>query len=97
MATQNVVLTDHQAAFVERLIESGRYENAREVLPDGVRLIESRETEEKARLKALREAARVGVNDMETGRFCTFQSTTSLARHLRSIAERAITRHKSSK
>ena len=97
MPTRNVVLTDQQAALVERLVESGRYQNASEVLRDGLRLIESREAEDRARLKALREAARVGVDDIESGRFRTFQSTTPLARHLRSIAERAITRHKSSK
>ena len=52
MPTRNVVLTDHQAAFVERLVESGRYQNASEVLREGLRLIESREAEEKARLTA---------------------------------------------
>ena len=28
MPTRNVVLTEHQAAFVERLVNSGRYQNA---------------------------------------------------------------------
>ena len=74
MPTRNVVLTDHQAALVEQLVESGRYQNASEVLRDGLRLIESREAEDKARLKALRDAARVGVDDIEAGRFRTRQS-----------------------
>ncbi len=32
MPTRNVVLTNHQASFVEQLVSSGRYQNANEVL-----------------------------------------------------------------
>lgn len=49
---------DHQAEFVEKVVASGRYQNGSEVLREGLRLVENREPEEKARLKALREAAR---------------------------------------
>ena len=38
MPTRNVVLTVHQADMVERLVASGRYQNASEVLRDGLRL-----------------------------------------------------------
>lgn len=95
MPTRNVVLTDHQAQLVERLVASGRYQNVSEVLREGLRLIESREAEEKIRLKALREAARVGVDDLEAGHFRTFQSSASLHRHLVSIADTALTAKKS--
>src|SRR5659263_617088 len=37
MPTRNVVLTEHQAALVEDLVASGRYQNASEVLRDGLR------------------------------------------------------------
>ena len=90
MPTRNVVLTDYQAEFVEKLVASGRYQNASEVLRDGLRLVENRETDEKARLKALREAARTGIADIEAGRFRSFESATSLARHLALIADSAI-------
>ena len=43
MPTRNVVLTDHQANVVEQLVSSGRYQNASEVLRDGLRMIETRE------------------------------------------------------
>ena len=43
MPTRNVVLTHHQTAVVEQLVSSGRYQNASEVLRDGLRLIEQRE------------------------------------------------------
>lgn len=58
MPTRNVVLTDHQAQFVEQLVTAGRYQNASEVLREGLRLVERRESEDDMRLVALREAAR---------------------------------------
>jgi len=97
MPTRNVVLTEHQAAFVEQLVESGRYQNASEVLREGLRLIENREAEEKARLKALRDAARLGVEDIEAGRFRSFQSSKALSRHVTSLAEKTTAANKSSK
>ena len=60
MPTRNVVLTDHQASFVEQLVTTGRYQNASEVLREGLRLVERREAEDEVRLAALREAARIG-------------------------------------
>lgn len=86
-------MTEHQAELVERLVASGRYQNASEVLREGLRLIESRDAEEEARLKALREAARVGIADIEAGRFDAFDTTDALRRHLRSRADRVIARH----
>jgi len=56
MPTRNVVLTKQQAALVESLVRSGRYQNASEVLRDGLRLIERREAEERAKLAAIRYA-----------------------------------------
>ena len=90
MPTRNVVLTDHQAHFVENLVSTGRYQNASEVLREGLRLIEDRDAQDKARLHALREAARVGVADIDAGRFRAFESPTALSRHLTAIADKAI-------
>ena len=56
MPTRNVVLTTQQAELVEKLVESGRYQNASEVLRDGLRLLQRRELEETAKLEALRGA-----------------------------------------
>ena len=43
MPTRNVVLSEHQQQLVETLVQSGRYQNASEVLREGLRLIEARE------------------------------------------------------
>ena len=90
MPTRNVVLTDHQAELVERLVASGRYQNASEVLRDGLRLVEARHAQDKARLKALRDAAKAGVADIDAGRFREFASAAALGRHLARLAEGAI-------
>jgi hypothetical protein len=40
MPTHHVVLSAHQHELVETLVQSGRYQNASEVLREGLRLIE---------------------------------------------------------
>lgn len=90
MPTRNIVLTPHQASLVEQLVASGRYQNASEVLREGLRLIEQREAEDASRLAALRNAVRVGAADFEAGRFTAFDSPEALGAHLTSVATKAI-------
>jgi antitoxin ParD1/3/4 len=91
MPTRNVVLTDHQTSLVEQLVASGRYQNASEVLREGLRLVEQREAEDAYRLEALRSAVQVGIDDITTGKFKTFENKESLRAHLKSITDEAIT------
>ena len=67
MPTRNIVLTDHQAAFVNRLVESGRYQNASEVLREGLRLIEAREASQASGLEALARAIELAREQAEHG------------------------------
>lgn len=69
MPTRNVVLSERQQQLVETLVQSGRYQNASEVLREGLRLIEERERLEEAKLKALKQAARLGWADVSAGRY----------------------------
>ena len=69
MPTRNVVLSEHQHELVETLVQSGRYQNASEVLREGLRLIEERDRIEEAMLKALKKAARQGWADVSAGRY----------------------------
>jgi antitoxin ParD1/3/4 len=92
MPTRNVVLTDHQAELVEKLVASGRYQNASEVLREGLRLVEGRETEDALRLAGLRKAARTGIADFAAGNFQSFASQDALDRHLADIATEIIGR-----
>jgi antitoxin ParD1/3/4 len=95
--TRNVVLTQHQAELIEKLVDSGRYQNASEVLRDGLRLVESRDAGERARIKALREAVRVGVADFAAGRYRTFDAPGALRRHLTSVANGVLENHRRSR
>lgn len=69
MPTRNVVLSEHQQQLVETLVQSGRYQNASEVLREGLRLIAARERREDAKLDALQQAARLGWADVSAGRY----------------------------
>jgi antitoxin ParD1/3/4 len=90
MPTRNVVLTDHQATMVDRLVAAGRYQNASEVLREGLRLVEQEEAEARARLKGLRDAVRDGIADAEAGRYRSFDSKAGLRAHLRKLGDEAL-------
>ena len=90
MPTRNVVLTEHQAALVENLVAGGRYQNASEVLREGLRLIEKRESEDSLRLEVLQTAVQVGLADSAAGRYTDFNSSESLMKHLKSLAAKAV-------
>lgn len=63
MATRNVVLTKAQSDLVDRLVASGRYQNASEALRAGLRLLEREEAEFdqlRARLESSLAQARSG-------------------------------------
>ncbi|MBA4776915.1 type II toxin-antitoxin system ParD family antitoxin [Agrobacterium salinitolerans] len=69
MPTRNVVLTQHHEEIIDELVKSGRYQNASEVLREGLRLIERRERLEAARVEALKVAAQQGFADLDQGRY----------------------------
>jgi antitoxin ParD1/3/4 len=74
----------HYEGFVRDLVASGRYASASEVLRDGLRLIEEREQERQAKLAALRDAIREG---LESGEPEPFDMADFL------IEARAVTKH----
>ncbi len=90
MPTRNVVLTDHQADLIAKLVASGRYQNASEVMREGLRLIERQESEDQVRLKVLREAADTGIADVVVGRFRTFDTADALEDHLSALSQDAL-------
>jgi len=90
MATRNVVLTERQENLIDALVETGRYQNASEVLRDGLRLIEQREAEDAAKLSALKEAAKLGVASVTAGEAKRFAEPASLRRHLQNVSAKAI-------
>jgi antitoxin ParD1/3/4 len=90
MPTRNVVLTERQEALIDALVQSGRYQNASEVLREGLRLVESREVDEAAKLAGLRAAALTGIAAFDRGEFREFAEASELIAHLDKMAERAL-------
>jgi antitoxin ParD1/3/4 len=87
MPTRNVVLTEHQEELIENLVGSGRYQNASEVLREGLRLIEQREAEEKAKLEILRKAAEAGFGALDRGEFKEFERVEDLQAYLNDLSQ----------
>ena len=87
MPTRNVVLTDNQERLIHSLVESGRYQNASEVIREGLRLIERREAEDAAKLESLRAAAEIGLAALEAGAYKEFVDAGSLEKYLNEISE----------
>ena len=90
MPTRNVVLTNHQTQFVEQLVTSGRYQNASEVLREGLRMVAQRTAEDESRLLALRGAVQTGIADMESGAYRHFASADELGTYLDALTNEAI-------
>ena len=92
MPTRNVVITQHQAEMIDELVESGVYQNASEVLREGLRLVEERRDAQAAKIAALRAAIQVGVDAYEAGDYVAFDDDEALNAHLKMLADRAIGR-----
>ncbi len=58
-------------------------------------LSKTREARDQARIIALREAARVGIADIEAGRFEIFENPAAIKRHIKLITNKAIKKTKS--
>ncbi len=89
MPTRNVNLTDHFDKFITRVVAAGDYGNASEVVREGLRLVEQRRKEEREKLRWLREAAAVGLRELENGQGITVRSREELRSLIRSAVNDA--------
>jgi len=81
MPTRNVNLTTELDRFVAASVETGRYENASEVVRAGLRALEEREQLHQAKLAALRGALDEGEQSgiAEDGSFARVRARLGLA------------------
>lgn len=84
-ATRNVSLTGHLADFVERNVASGSFQNASEVVREGLRLLERQQREDELKLEALRQAVSTGLDDLDQGRLVEVEPG-EIADYLRSLS-----------
>lgn len=87
MPTRNVVITDHQAELIDRLVASGRYQNASEVLRAGLRAVEQDEAEHEAKLAVLRAAVQVGIDAADRGDVVELEDAAAIRGYVRGIAD----------
>jgi len=85
MPTRNVVLTEYQERLIGSLVSSGRYQNASEVLREGLRLVGQREAEDAARVEALRQAVDAGLSDLGEGRWSVADTRAAITAYLDDI------------
>ena len=69
MPTRNISLTPHLDKVIQRSVDSGEYGSASAVVQDAVRLLHEHQKTRKAKLKALREAAKVGFDEIDRGEY----------------------------
>ena len=74
MPTRNVNLTDHFDQFIETGITTGRFSNASEIVREGLRLLEQREQEDRAKIEWLRSAAKEGFDAADHGDYVALRS-----------------------
>jgi antitoxin ParD1/3/4 len=60
--SSNYMLGDHFESFIQKLVDTGRYASASEVVRDGLRLMEAREQAKDAKISALRELIEDGLS-----------------------------------
>ena len=82
MPTRNVNLTEHFDRFIEKRVASGRFSNASEVVREGLRLLEQREQEDKAKLEWLRAEAQKGFDEIDRGEYMEFSSIDAFGDYL---------------
>ncbi len=89
MPTRNVVLTEQQEIFVGQLVETGRYQNASEVLRDGLRLPEDRVKRREAEPADISAGVIAGFDQVERGEFAEGSGEEAIKRAF----ERAVRKH----
>jgi antitoxin ParD1/3/4 len=92
MPTRNVNLTDHYDQFVETQVDTGRYQNASEVMRAGLRLLEDRIQEDEEKLIVLRRLAAEAFDELNRGEAIVIEGEDALADFIRRIGRRATER-----
>ena len=65
----HISLTSHFEAYVADKVESGRYNNASEVILEALRLLEAHDARESAKLAILKAEVQKGIDEADRGDF----------------------------
>jgi antitoxin ParD1/3/4 len=78
MPTRNINLTSHYDVFVSEQLETGRFQNASEVVRAALSIMEKQNAEDAAKLEALRREVMIGVEQYERGEYIEINSEEEL-------------------
>jgi antitoxin ParD1/3/4 len=92
MPTRNINLTEHFDHFVQRQVSSGRYSNASEIVREALRLLEEQEQERAAKLKALRQAAKLGFDEIDQGKGIVLNGKKAINQFIKKIEDEVRTK-----
>jgi len=87
MPMRQVELNEHFDRFIETAVASGRFQDAGEVIREGLRLLEEVEREEQAGLERMRALVQEGIDDLERGDYVTIRSREEMRALLDEIHE----------
>jgi antitoxin ParD1/3/4 len=85
--TRNVSLTPEQDAFIERVIQTGEYQNASEAIRDALRVLQQKRREDALKLRVLRAQIKASLDELERGDF-TEIAEGDLDDYLQGLAEK---------
>ncbi len=85
MPTRNINLTEHFDRFVETQLSSGRFNNASEIVRAALLLLEEHHQEREAKLKALRQAAKQGFDEIDQGKGIVLRGKKAIGRWISDI------------
>jgi antitoxin ParD1/3/4 len=85
MPTRNINLTEHFNHFVERQVSAGHYSNASELVRHALRLLEEQKQAWEAKLKALREVAKQGFDEIDQGKGMVLEDVKALDRLFKNL------------
>ncbi|GAB3199604.1 type II toxin-antitoxin system ParD family antitoxin [Nocardioides hungaricus] len=86
------MLTERQTEFIEEMVSTGRYQNASEVLREGLRMVEERQRTYEAGLDAIRAKVRVAADQIDAGEGVRVSDEEQLESYLAGAAQRAKSR-----
>lgn len=89
MATIHVELTEHFRQFVDSQVANGRFQDASQVLYEGLRLLEERVDANRDKLEQLRELAEEGFRELDQGLGISISSRAELDALLQGLLQAA--------
>jgi antitoxin ParD1/3/4 len=81
MTERTIVLSDEDAALLDRLVASVGYHDANEALHESLKLADLARTSDALRLAAFQAAIQIGLDDEAAGRVTRFRSPDEIEAH----------------